>query len=53
MLKLQGSLFKMPKVRTFFKIPQIMEQPVLATQDKKKKGIIENAKGGMAQQYIL
>lgn len=39
----------MPKVRTFFNIPQILEQPVLATQDKKKQGIIQNAKGGMAQ----
>lgn len=37
----------MPKVRTFFNIPQILEQPVLATKDKKKQTVMQNVKGGM------
>lgn len=40
-LKLQDSLFKMPKVRRFFNIPQILEQPVLAKGGKTQSNEID------------
>lgn len=42
---LQGMVFKMPKVRTFFNIPQIIHHDI-PKPAKKKQSVVQNMKGG-------
>lgn len=46
----QGMIFKMPKVRTFFNIPQLLNHPT--PQAKKKQSVVQNMKGGNSS-YIF
>lgn len=41
----KGSIFKIPRVRTFFNIPQIVAQQAPAAP-KKKQTVVQNVKGG-------
>lgn len=41
----KGSIFKIPRVRTFFNIPQMVAHQTPAAP-KKKQTVVQNVKGG-------
>lgn len=48
---LKGSIFKIPRVRTFFNIPQLIAYE-LPKKPKKKQSIVQNAKGGKEERFL-
>lgn len=49
-MRFQGTIFKIPRVRTIFNIPQIIEHKL---PPKKKEGFVTNVKGGKKKNLLF